>query len=125
MALILVIDDSETIRRQIKSLLETAGHQVVEGVDGIDGLEKAKSVPDIKLILCDVNMPRLDGLSMCIKLKEEALPNPVPIFMLTTESSPEMKTKGKDAGVLAWITKPFADAKLLSAVEKILSRPNA
>ena len=125
MALILVVDDSETIRRQIKTLLEGAGHRVLEGLDGIDGLELAKSTPNLNLILCDVNMPRLDGVSMCMKLKQESGVPSVPIFMLTTESSPEMKAKGKEAGVLAWITKPFTDAKLLAAVEKITSKAAA
>ena len=121
MAKILIVDDSETLRTQLKKTLEDAGHSVVEGCDGVKGLEALRSNDDIKLILCDVNMPEMDGLTMCQKVHEDDALNKIPIFMLTTESNPDMKTKGKAAGVKAWVTKPFVPEKLLTAINKILS----
>lgn len=115
---ILIVDDSETLRSQLRKSLETASYQVIEAFDGQNGLEVIEQNKDIKLILCDVNMPRLDGLSMCQKV-HVSLPK-LPIVMLTTEANPEMKAKGKEAGVIAWVTKPYDEAKLLQAVEKIL-----
>lgn len=116
MATILVVDDSETVRLQIRKALEEGGHEVVEAGDGIAGLDALKEHPLIKIILCDVNMPRLDGISMCMKIQENEVTKGIPIIMITTESSPEMKQKSKDAGVKAWITKPFVAEKLLKAV---------
>lgn len=122
MAKIIIIDDSETLRSQVRKALESAGHQIVEAVDGLDGFAKITENTDAKLVLCDVNMPNMDGLSMCQKVSKTPSLKAPPIFMLTTEANPEMKAKGKEAGVLAWITKPFDEKKLLSAVEKIVTR---
>lgn len=122
MAKILVVDDSETLRSQIRKDLETAGHAVVEAYDGLNGIEMLDGNKDTQLILCDVNMPRMDGLTMCGKVHTTPGYDKIPIFMLTTESNPEMKAKGKDSGVVAWITKPYAAPKLLAAVEKILAK---
>ena len=125
MAKIVIIDDSETLRGQIRRDLESVGHTVVEGTDGMHGLEVIHATPDAQLVICDVNMPRLDGLSMCVKLFELRGGPSIPIFMLTTECSPEMKTKGKTVGVVAWITKPYTVQKLLTAVDKITATAKA
>jgi len=122
MAKILVIDDSESLRGQVKRDLEAAGHQVVEAYDGMNALEVMAATPDTNLIICDVNMPRMDGLTFCIKLKEIHNAAKYPIFMLTTECSTEMKLKGKENGVVAWITKPYVADKMLVAVDKILAK---
>ena len=119
MAKILVVDDSEMLRSQLKKVLSDAGHQVVEAVDGLNGIEVLEANRDVKLILCDVNMPRMDGISMCQKIHADAALGKIPIFMLTTESNPDMKAKGKEAGVIAWITKPFVEDKLIAAVNKV------
>ena len=119
MSKILVVDDSETLRSQLKKDLEQAGHTVMEAYDGVNGLEIIQANKDTNLILCDVNMPRMDGLTMCEKVREIPELLKTPIFMLTTESNPEMKTRGKAAGVIAWITKPYVAAKLLVAIDKI------
>lgn len=124
MATILVVDDSETLRNQIKMALEGGGFKVIEGVDGQDGLDKIEKNLDICLILCDVNMPRMDGLTMCQKLSENPKHKKIPILMLTTEASPEMKTKAKAAGVIAWITKPFVESKLVDVIKKVLGNPS-
>ncbi len=119
MAKILVVDDSEMLRSQLKKVLSDAGHQVVEGVDGLNGIEVLEANKDVKLILCDVNMPRMNGIAMCQKVHADAVLGKIPIFMLTTESNPDMKAKGKEAGVIAWITKPFVEDKLIAAVNKV------
>lgn len=121
MAKILIVDDSESLRIQLKKLLMAGGHSVVEGHDGKHGLDVLKANTDSKLIICDVNMPNMDGLTMCNKVKEDAALSKIPIFMLTTESNADLKEKGKKVGVKAWVTKPFDDSKLLDAVTKILS----
>lgn len=120
MAKILIVDDSETLRIQLKKTLQEAGHQPIEAIDGINGLEVLEQNRDTQLILCDVNMPRIDGITMCKKVQEDAQLKKIPIFMLTTESNPEMKAQGKAAGVIAWITKPYIPEKLLSAIGKAL-----
>ncbi len=121
MAKLLIVDDSDSLRQQLKKILESKGHQVIEGVDGQHGLDTLKANKDTKLIICDVNMPNMDGVTMCTKVSEDSSINTIPIFMLTTESNADMKEKGKKVGVKAWITKPFDEAKLLLAIEKMLS----
>ncbi len=117
---ILIVDDSETLRTQLKKDLEGGGHQVLEAHDGLHGLEVLEqNKTEIKLIICDVNMPRMDGLSMCQKIHENPSVTKIPKIMMTTESSPEMKSKGKAAGVLAWVTKPYVAEKLLSVIGKL------
>ena len=122
MAKILIVDDSETLRSQLRKALEEAGHEVVEGYDGVNGLETLNSNPDVELILCDVNMPEMDGLEMVRLVHLEDDLKGIPILMLTTEASKASKEIGKDAGVVAWITKPFKSEKVISAVERVLKR---
>lgn len=121
MAKILLVDDSETLRAQLKNLLASKGHEVIEGSDGIKGLEALEKNSGISLIICDVNMPNMDGLKMVTTVSENPNCNKIPIFMLTTETSADLKEKSKKAGVKAWINKPYDDAKLLAVVEKVLS----
>ena len=122
MAKILIVDDSETLRIQLREALEETGHAVVEGVDGADGLKVAAANLDLKMVITDFNMPFMDGVAMAVKLRE--LPNfaKIPILMLTTEATPEIKTAGKRAGILAWIVKPLIPSKVMPAIEKILNR---
>lgn len=120
MARILVVDDSEIQRTQLRKDLEGAGHQVLEASNGVEGLAKLRQDPGIELVICDVNMPEMDGLAMCQKIKEGGQHPQLPIFMLTTEVLPELKQRGQAAGVRAWIAKPFALEKLLKAVEKVV-----
>lgn len=118
---ILVVDDSETLRTQLKRTLTTASFEVVEAENGVQGLSQYAANQDVALIVCDVNMPEMDGLTMCEKISTDPAMKKVPIFMLTTESSQEMKVRGKAAGVMAWVTKPFVEEKLLKAVEKVVN----
>lgn len=119
MAKILIVDDSETQRFQLKKELEKASHLTIEACDGADGLSKLKENPDVQLIVCDVNMPVMDGLTMCSKISEMAGFQGIPVFMLTTEASAELRDRAKKVGVRAWITKPFNPEKLLAAVAKV------
>ena len=121
MVKILIVDDSESLRTQLKRALEEAHYEVVEGTNGLNGLETLKANPEVRLILCDVNMPKMDGLSMCRKVRETYPDLRLPIIMITTESSPEMKATGKEIGVSAWIIKPFIEIKLISAIKKLLA----
>jgi two-component system chemotaxis response regulator CheY len=120
MAKILVVDDSKTMRTLVVEALSAAGHSVVEAEDGVEGVNQLKANPDVQLLIADVNMPRLDGISMCERMKDQNLLGTIPVFMLTTESGPEMKIRGKDLGVRAWMTKPFVASKMVEAVQKVL-----
>jgi len=122
MAKILVVDDSEVIRVQLRNELSGAGHDIVEAHDGLNGLEVLGQNKDTDLIICDVNMPEMDGLTMCGEIHQNVALNEIPIIMLTTQSSPELKEKGKKNGVVAWITKPHKPSVLVAGVEKILER---
>lgn len=120
MGKVLIVDDSDTLRAQLKKTLEGAGIAVVEAADGVQGLSVFSANKDIKLVVSDVNMPNMDGLTMCSKLV--ALPggNAIPIIMLTTESNNDMKEKGKQIGIKAWVTKPYQDDKLVIAIKKLM-----
>ncbi len=116
---ILAVDDSASIRQMVSFTLKSAGYEVIEAVDGQDGLDKAKSRP-VNLILTDQNMPRMDGLSLIKSLR--ALPQyaTTPILMLTTESSDAMKMQGRAAGATGWLVKPFDPQKLIEVVRKVI-----
>jgi two-component system chemotaxis response regulator CheY len=116
---ILTVDDSASIRQMVTFTLKNAGYEVVEAVDGMDGLEKAKS-KTANLILTDQNMPRMDGLTLIKSLRALPQYKSVPILMLTTESSDTMKAQGKAAGATGWLVKPFDPQKLLDVVKKVI-----
>jgi len=121
MAQILVVDDSDAVRSQVSGFFTSNGLSVITAVDGKDGLAKAKSNPDIKLIFADVNMPNMDGLTMVEKIRGEAGNKTVNIIMLTTESDAAMKQRGKAAGIKGWIVKPFNGAGVLETVKKMVA----
>jgi two-component system chemotaxis response regulator CheY len=116
---ILAVDDSGSLRKMVAFSLEQAGYMVVQAVDGQDGLEKAK-VKTVDLVLTDHNMPVMDGLTLIRKLRELDSYQTVPILMLTTESSVEMKSEGKAAGANGWIVKPFHPEQLVNVVQKVI-----
>lgn len=122
MAKILIVDDSETLRIQLREALQGAGHTVIEGVDGADGLRAAANNHDIQMIITDFNMPQMDGVTMALKMRDIPELSKVPILMLTTEATPDIKAAGKTAGILAWIVKPLVPAKVLPAIERVLNR---
>jgi two-component system, chemotaxis family, chemotaxis protein CheY len=119
MAQVLVVDDSSTVRNEVSDFLKKNGLDVATAVDGKDGLAKLKSDPKVKLIVTDVNMPQMDGLTMAEKIRSELGNQSVNIVMLTTESSPIMKERGKAAGVKGWIVKPFKGDAVLATFKKL------
>lgn len=116
---ILAVDDSPSIRKMVQFTLRGAGYDVIEAVDGQDGLERAKSRP-VNLVLTDQNMPRMDGLTLIRSLRVLDEYKSVPILMLTTESSDEMKAKGRAAGATGWLVKPFAPQGLVNVIKKVI-----
>ena len=116
---ILAVDDSGSLRQMLTFSLRTGGYQVVDAIDGIDGLAKAKAT-QFDLVLTDQNMPNMDGLTLIRSLRELPAYRQVPILMLTTESSPEMKNKGRAAGANGWLVKPFDPNRLLEVVGKCI-----
>ena len=116
---ILAIDDSASIRQMVAFTLKSAGYEVLDAVDGQDGLEKARS-HDVSLVLTDQNMPRMDGLTLIRTLRSLPQYKSTPILMLTTESSDAMKQQGRAAGATGWLVKPFDPQKLLEVVKKVI-----
>ncbi len=120
MASILAVDDSASMRQMVSFTLKDAGHSVIEAVDGVDALAKAKG-GSVDLVVTDVNMPNMDGIALIKELR--ALPNFkfTPILMLTTESAADKKQEGKAAGATGWIVKPFNPDQLLNTIKKVLA----
>ncbi|MDR3493628.1 MAG: response regulator [Ancalomicrobiaceae bacterium] len=120
-AQILTVDDSASVRMTTRMALTRAGFSVVEAVDGVDGLTKAKT-KRFDAIITDLNMPNMDGLKMIEEMRR--LPNQlgVPILFLTTESDAGLKTRAKSAGATAWLTKPFEPDQLVKLVTRVLAR---
>jgi two-component system chemotaxis response regulator CheY len=116
---VLTVDDSASIRQMVAFTLKSAGYEVVEAVDGEDGLNKARG-KNADLVLTDQNMPKMDGLSLIKTLRGLPQYRSTPILMLTTESSDAMKAAGKAAGATGWLVKPFDPQKLLEVVKKVL-----
>jgi two-component system, chemotaxis family, chemotaxis protein CheY len=118
-ATILAVDDSASMRQMVAFTLKGAGYDVVEAVDGLDALNKAKS-QTFDCVVTDVNMPNKDGISLIKDLR--AMPNYkfTPMLMLTTESGMDKKQQGKDAGATGWIVKPFNPDQLLKTIKKVM-----
>lgn len=110
---ILVVDDSPAIRQQVSLCLTTAGYTVVEAQDGLDALARTAGV---SMCICDVNMPRMNGVEFVEKVGAGAMP----IVMLTTEGRPELIERAKKAGAKGWMVKPFKPEHLLSVVKKLV-----
>jgi two-component system chemotaxis response regulator CheY len=116
---ILAVDDSGSLRQMVAFSLKAAGYDVVQAVDGQDGLNKAKE-KTVDLVLTDQNMPIMDGLTLIANLRSLGSYQSVPILMLTTESSDEMKARGKAAGANGWLVKPFDPKRLIEVVQKVI-----
>lgn len=121
MAQILVVDDSSTVRNEVGDFLKSNGLNVAFAVDGQDGLAKLRADPAIKLVVCDVNMPNMDGLTMAEKVRTELKNAAVNIIMLTTENSPMMKERGRAAGIKGWIVKPFKGDAVIGTFKKLVA----
>lgn len=119
MTKILVVDDSNSIRDMVSFTLKSAGFETAEAKDGLEGLSKAKS-SSFDLVISDVNMPNMDGITLCQELRKLPSFKFTPILMLTTESSTEMKMRGKAAGATGWLVKPFNPEKLLATIKRVV-----
>ena len=116
---ILAVDDSASMRQMVAFTLKNAGFNVVEAVDGQDAWEKSGQ-RDFDLVLTDQNMPRLDGLGLTRRLRENPKFKTTPILILTTESSDQMKMAGRAAGATGWLVKPFDPSRLIEVIQKVM-----
>ncbi|HEY9898712.1 MAG TPA: response regulator [Pantanalinema sp.] len=116
---ILIVDDSATLRQVVSMALKGAGYEVVEACDGQDALDKLAGLK-VHLIISDVNMPRMDGITFVKEAKKQPALKFVPIIMLTTEGQDSKKAEGQAAGAKAWVLKPFQPQQMLAAVQKLI-----
>jgi two-component system chemotaxis response regulator CheY len=116
-ARVMVIDDSMLVRRQVSAALLAPGYLVTEAVDGVDALEKLSGLSDMKLIVCDVNMPRMNGIELLERLSAQG--STVPVVMLTTEGQPELIQRARSLGAKGWIVKPFKPEFLVATAAKL------
>ena len=116
---ILIVDDSLSIRQLVKAALTSQGYGVIDACDGVDALDKLNG-QRVNLIISDVNMPNMDGITFLKELKTKSEHKFTPVIMLTTENQEAKKKEGQAAGAKAWIVKPFQPPQLLAAVEKLI-----
>jgi len=115
---ILTVDDSRTMRDMLRLALTSAGFEVVQAVDGVDGLEVLeREAPD--LVITDINMPKMDGFGFIEGARKTDKFRVVPILVLTTESDPEKKQRARSAGATGWIVKPFDPTKLVDVIRSV------
>ena len=115
---IMIVDDSASMRQVVSIALKSAGYDVLEGRDGMDAISKLTG-QKVHLIISDVNMPNMDGITFVKEVKQMANYKFTPIIMLTTESDESRKREGQAAGAKAWVVKPFKPDQMLTAVEKL------
>ncbi|MEP6889662.1 MAG: response regulator [Nitrospirota bacterium] len=116
----LVVDDSPTMRQMVALTLANAGFKVVEAEHGKDAVNKVAAGPKMDIVITDLNMPEMDGISLIKELRKMAAFKFTPILMLTTESAIEKKQAGKEAGATGWIVKPFNPEVMLKIIAKVL-----
>jgi len=117
---ILIVDDSNSLRTVVKLALQRASYDVLEAGDGVQGLDALRSAAKVNLIVSDVNMPNMDGITFVKQLKADTRFKFTPVIMLTTEGASEKMAQGRAAGAKAWIVKPFNPPQLLDAVAKLI-----
>jgi two-component system chemotaxis response regulator CheY len=118
--LILAVDDSASMRQLVKATLIGAGYELAQAANGVEALEYARTRAVPRLVLSDVNMPDMDGLTLLRELRSLPSYKHVPILMLTTESGPDMKKRAKEMGATGWIVKPFSPQELLATVKRLI-----
>jgi two-component system chemotaxis response regulator CheY len=116
---IMTVDDALTMRKVISFTLKGAGYDVVEAQDGVAALGALRTKP-VDAIISDVNMPNMDGLELTRQLRQIPAFSRTPIILLTTESDPEIKNRGRAAGATGWIVKPFQPDQLLAVMSRVL-----
>ena len=119
MATILTVDDTASMRQMISFTLNSVGHEVIQACDGKEALQLLQG-KKVDLVIADVNMPNMDGITLVKSLRDQADYKFIPILMLTTESQESKRQQGKVAGATGWIVKPFNPEQLLNVVKKVL-----
>jgi two-component system chemotaxis response regulator CheY len=117
---ILIVDDSATVRQQVRMALEGAGFDVEEAVDGVDGKERIGKSTQLAAVVCDVNMPRMSGIEMLESVKADPRHGKLPIVMLTTEGQAGLVKRAKAAGATGWMVKPFNAGLLIATLKKLV-----
>ena len=117
---VLIVDDSLMVRTAVRVALSGAGYQIVEAVDGEEGRQAIQESRDLSLVICDVNMPRMDGLRMLELVKADGANAELPVLMLSTEGDPSMIRRARDAGAAGWIVKPFQPAVVLGVIRRFV-----
>lgn len=115
---ILTVDDSATMRNMLMATLSAAGYDVVQAEDGVEGI-KALEGQRYDLIITDINMPNMDGLTFIERLREKPEHKSVPVLVLTTENEPEKKARARRAGATGWLVKPFDPQKLVDTINRV------
>ncbi len=116
---VMFVDDSKTIREMLDFTLKGAGYETLQGEDGVDALQVLGD-NKMDVIITDLNMPNMDGITLIKKLREHPVHRSTPILVLTTESQTEKKMEGKQAGATGWIVKPFTPDKLLATIDRVI-----
>lgn len=117
---VLIVDDSKTVRNLVAFILKAEGIKVTTAEDGLDGLEKLYSMPDVDLILTDINMPRMDGFSFIIAVREQEAYKDIPIIILSTEGGEEDIQKGIRLGANLYMVKPAQPEKMVRNIKMLL-----
>lgn len=117
---VLIIDDSESIREVVASGLEISGYNVIKGINGEDGLNCLSLNENIDLIITDLNMPVMDGITFLKEVRKNSRYRYLPVIILTTESQETKKQEAKNAGATGWIIKPFSKEKLITVIKKVI-----
>jgi two-component system, chemotaxis family, chemotaxis protein CheY len=115
---VLVIDDSLMVRRQVGGALRDVGYAVIEAVDGQDAVDQLEAGAQPKMVICDVNMPRMNGIEFLERLAARG--GAIPVVMLTTEGDPEMIRRAKALGAKGWLIKPFKQEHLMAIAKKLV-----
>ena len=117
---VLVVDDSSTMRQMVAYTLTNAGYEVVEAGNGKEAVAKINGGAKPALVVTDLNMPEMDGITLIQEIRKMAAFKFTPILMLTTESADDKKKAGQAAGATGWIVKPFNPEQMLKVIQKVL-----
>ncbi len=119
MGTVLVVDDSRMMRRLVGQALGEAGFTVVEASDGLEALERMREHPEMQLVVCDINMPNMDGIGFLQALRKEPFESSVPVVILTTRGQLELVAQARELGARCWLLKPFAPGQLIEMARQL------
>ncbi|HEY3740895.1 MAG TPA: response regulator [Bryobacteraceae bacterium] len=120
---VLIVDDSIAVRQHVSLALRGAGFEIMLAVDGIEGAEMIDVTPGLALVICDINMPNLNGIDMLVRVKSKPENKALQVLMLTTEAQTSLVKRAKELGAVGWIVKPFKSVQLVQAVEHLTRTP--